>query len=239
MPPDAERPQWQSIFHSIRTYLWQPGEPHFFGSDIAFPDKVSSKKDYLNLFSRSSSEKWKGEKSTWYLYSRTAAEEIKEYNRDARILIQIRNPVDMVYSLHQHLLHNNLYTRETIVSFEQALNAQEDRMKASTKASFKANKKFMEPFFYTQVPLYTQQIKRYVDLFGWDRIHVVVYDDLKTHTLDTYKKVLQFLNVDDEFQPAFNVYNRVKGQKSLLFLKIMRKNIKICRKAWFFSSLHL
>ena len=209
------------------------GEPHFFGSDIAFPDKVSSEKDYLNLFSRSSSEKWMGEKSTWYLYSRTAAEEIKEYNRDARILIQIRNPVDMVYSLHRHLLYNSLYTRETIPSFEQALNAQADRMKAFKKAFLLGNKEFMEPFFYTQVPLYTEQIKRYVECFGWGRIHVIVYDDLKTNTLDTYKKVLQFLHIDDSFQPTFNVYNKVKGQKSLLFLKSMRKISKQADKIVF------
>ena len=216
-----------------------PGEPHFFGSDIAFPDKVSSEKDYLNLFSRSSSEKWMGEKSTWYLYSRVAAEEIKYYNRDARILIQIRNPVDMVYSLHQHLLHNSLNIRETIHSFEQALNAQSDRMKAFKKAFLLGNKEFMEPFFYTQVPLYTEQIKRYVECFGWDRIHVMVYDDLKAATLETYKKVLQFLNADDSFQPTFNVYNKVKGQKSLLFLKSMRKISKYAERIVLFFPLFI
>ena len=207
-----------------------PGEPHFFGSDIAFPDKVSSEKEYLNLFSNASNEQWRGEKSTWYLYSRVAAEEIKYYNRDARILIQIRNPVDMAYSLHRHLLYNSLYTRETIPSFEQALNAQADRMKAFKKAFLLGNKEFMEPFFYTQVPLYTEQIKRYVDCFGWDRIHVMAYDDLKAATLETYKKVLQFLNVDDSFQPAFKVYNRVKGQKSPLFLRILRKISKYAER---------
>ena len=212
-----------------------PGEPHFFGSDIAFSNKVSSEKDYLDLFAKSSNEKWMGEKSTWYLYSRTAAEEIKDYNRDSRILIQIRNPVDMVYSLHRHLLYTTPYPLENISSFEQALDAQGDRMKAFKKASLEGNNEFMEPFFYTQVPLYTEQIKRYVDCFGWNRIHVIVYDDLKTHTLDTYKKILQFLNVDDGFQPAFNVYNRVKGQKSLLFLKIMRKISKYGERIVLFS----
>ena len=212
------------------------GEPHFFGSDIAFPDKVSSEKEYLNLFPNASNEQWRGEKSTWYLYSRVAAEEIKYYNRDARILIQIRNPVDMVYSLHQHLLHNSLNIRETIPLFEQALNAQEDRMKAFKKAFLLGNKEFMEPFFYTQVPLYTEQIKRYVECFGWDRIHVMVYDDLKAATLETYKKVLQFLNADDSFQPAFNVYNKVKGQKNVLFQKIMRKISKQADRTGFFPS---
>ena len=120
------------------------------------------------MFSNASNEKWMGEKSTWYLYSRVAAEEIKDYNRDSRILIQIRNPVDMVYSLYRHLFYNRFDTRETIPSFEQALNAQAERMKAFKKASFKENKKFMEPFFYTRVPLYTEQIKRYVDCFGWE-----------------------------------------------------------------------
>ena len=211
-----------------------PGEPHFFGSDIAFPNKASSEKDYLDLFSKASNEKWVGEKSTWYLYSRVAAEEIKNYNRDSRILIQIRNPVDMVYSLHRHLLNNSLDTRETISSFEQALNAQEDRMNALKKAYSEGNKQFMEPFLYTRVPLYTEQIKRYVDCFGWGRVHVVVYDDFKLNTLETYKKVLQFLNVDDGFQPAFTVYNKVKGQKSVLFQKIMRKISPQADRADFF-----
>ena len=203
-----------------------PGEPHFFGSDIAFPDKVSSKKDYLDLFSNASNEKWRGEKSTWYLYSRTAAKEIKDYNRDARILIQIRNPVDMAYSLHRHLLYTTPYPLESISSFEQALDAQGDRMRAFKKASLEGNNAFMEPFFYTQVPLYTEQIKRYVDCFGWNRIHIVIYDDLKAATMDTYKKVLQFLHIDDSFQPDFKVYNKVKKSKSELLQKILRKASK-------------
>lgn len=77
---------------------------NFFGSDLKFKFH-NHKRDqnyYLSLFSEARHEKRLGEAFVWYLYSKQAAKEIKELNPLSIIIIMLRNPVDMLYSLHSH-----------------------------------------------------------------------------------------------------------------------------------------
>jgi hypothetical protein len=78
-------------------------ELHFFGSDFFAPHFVRDLKDYLKFFEGADNKKRIGEASPWYLYSKRAAFEIKEFNPDADIIIMLRNPVDMMYSLRETL----------------------------------------------------------------------------------------------------------------------------------------
>jgi hypothetical protein len=78
-------------------------ELHFFGSDFFAPHFVRDLKEYLKFFEGADNKKRIGEASVWYLYSKRAAFEIKEFNPDADIIIMLRNPVDMMYSLRETL----------------------------------------------------------------------------------------------------------------------------------------
>jgi len=51
-------------------------------------------------------EKVVGESSVYYLYSTSSAQGIREYEPDARIVIMLRNPVDMLYPYHGQLVFN-------------------------------------------------------------------------------------------------------------------------------------
>lgn len=75
------------------------GEPHYFGSDLAVDWGPRSWDEYVSLFARAS-EPVLGEKSTLYLSSSKAAEEIRQACPDVRIIVMLRNPVDMMRSLH-------------------------------------------------------------------------------------------------------------------------------------------
>ncbi len=193
------------------------GEPHFFGSDIPSRLRGRKEEEYLDCFSEARNEKMVGEKSTWYLYSKRAAAEIKQLCPHAKIIIQLRNPVDMLYSLHGQFAY--LLSVEDIVNFEEELNAEEDRKKGLRLPKHV----HPEKLFYSEIPLYTEQIKRYVDAFGWDQIHVIVFDDLVSNTLKVYKEVLRFLEVDDH-TPNLKVYNPGGLIKSQIVHDIMRNS---------------
>src|SRR5665648_698992 len=60
---------------------------------------VRSMEEYTNSFKHANKDQLVGDASTTYLYSKTAAKEIKKYNPKAKIIIMLRNPMDMVYSL--------------------------------------------------------------------------------------------------------------------------------------------
>ena len=71
-------------------------------------------------------EKRLGEASVWYLYSKTAAQEIYSFNPDAQIVVMLRNPADMLYSQHSQFLYNG---NEDIEDFSEALAAEPERTK--------------------------------------------------------------------------------------------------------------
>ncbi len=193
------------------------GEPHFFGSDICSYPRAITEEEYLDCFSEAQDEKRVGEKSVWYLYSKRAAAEIKRFFPQAKIIIQIGNPVGMLYSLHGHFLYHS--GREDIVDFEEALNTEEDRRRG---LRIPKHAYFPGHLFYSEIPLYTEQINRYVDAFGWNQIHIIVFDDLVNSTPKVYRDVLRFLEVDDQFTPDFKVYNPGRQPKSLVLRDLMR-----------------
>ena len=70
-------------------------EPHYFAEDYPIFREVWTEKQYLHLFrSADSSHLAVGEASVWYLYSDHALPRIKAFAPDARIIVQVRNPVD-------------------------------------------------------------------------------------------------------------------------------------------------
>lgn len=176
-------------------------EPQFFGSDLSSPYFIRNEDEYLALFDGAGEEKAVGEVSVWSLYSRTAAREIKEFNSDAQIVVMLREPASMLYSLHSQYLRTG---NEDIESFKAALSAEEDR-KRGLKIPKGAT--FAEGLFYRDVVRYSEQVERYLDAFGRDRVHVVLYDDLRDDPWGTYEQLLRFLGVSPNHRLSLRVVN--------------------------------
>ncbi|MGH7858384.1 MAG: sulfotransferase, partial [Candidatus Binatia bacterium] len=81
-------------------------EMHFFGCDLVFTIPRITRDEYLQAFANWRGQKRIAEASVWYLYSRTAVREIREFSPAARILVMLRQPVDMMYSLHSQRIYN-------------------------------------------------------------------------------------------------------------------------------------
>ena len=116
-----------SLWHYLRKHPdvfmspWK--EPNYFNKDIDFFDpnvdvkkelqklgiyKTNLKKvrryrtfnNYMSLFKKANDKKVVGECSVTYLTSLTACEEIYRFNQNAKILISLRNPVEVIFSLY-------------------------------------------------------------------------------------------------------------------------------------------
>lgn len=184
-------------------------EPHYFGRDLAFRrhPRVTRLEDYLALFSPAENESLRGEASVWYLYSETAAREIKEFCPSAKIIIMLRNPVEMMRSLHSHLLY---YGAENITDFVAALDA-EARRRFGLDMPDGAD--LDEQLLYRDLANYAPRVERYLKVFGRDRVHIVLYDDLRSEPIATYQKTLRFLDIDDQFLPRFETVNENKRSR--------------------------
>src|SRR5262249_32942582 len=100
-------------------------EAHYFGFDHTRINHSGMSEDtYRRLFQDVGTQKRVGDASTSYLHSSTAATEIKEFSPSARILIMLRNPVDVMHAFHESSLRAGF---EFITEFEEALAAEPDR----------------------------------------------------------------------------------------------------------------
>jgi hypothetical protein len=177
-------------------------EPQFFGSDLTHLHGPLSERDYLRLFRPARTGQRVGEATTWYLYSRAAAAEIHAWAPNAQIIIMLRNPVDMMYSLFQEL---SFYRGEPL-DFEAALAVEADRRQGRELGDIRRP----EAHFYRAAASFADQVERYLLEFGAERVKVVIFDDFVADPAGVYADVLRFLGVDDGFRPTFERVNESK-----------------------------
>ena len=185
-------------------------EMHAFGSDLRFGPQFYRRDQsaYLAEFAARNGERRAGEASVWYLFSTRAAAEIHAFNPQARIIIMLREPAEMLYSLYYQFRFDG---NEHLPTFEEALAAEEERRagRRTTRQTYLA-----QGLVYRDTARYTEQVRRYFDTFGRDRVHVIVYDDLVADARATYRRALEFLDVDStRIEAGFQVINGNKAVK--------------------------
>ncbi len=204
---------------SLRNYLDEhpdvhmvvPKEPNFFGRDLEMDSwrVARTEEEYRALFADAGDRPVVGEASTWYLRSERAAAEIHAFDPDARIIAMIRNPADMLYSLHSQLVRVGI---EDLRPIEIALGAELPRRRGRL---LPRRPSFPQALQYRRAARFAEQIERYFEVFGRDRVRVVVFDDFKTDVQSVYRSVLEFLDLDAGFEPSFEVHNRNQRVRSL------------------------
>jgi hypothetical protein len=192
-------------------------EPFYFASDINLSWRIGEKSQYLSLFRSAENSKYVGESSTGYMYSKVAASNIKKFCPNAKIIVMLRHPVDMIYSWHGHLL---LSLEENILDFEEALAAQEDRKQGKRVPEHCEEPKLL---LYFDIVKYSEQLKRYLDLFGPDNVHVILFDDFSKKTAITYRQTLDFLEVEPGFEATFEIKNAAKPLPNLALRSFLLK----------------
>ncbi|MCY3575499.1 MAG: sulfotransferase [Chloroflexi bacterium] len=185
-------------------------EPHFFGSDLdgsrfrqfrAQPDR------YLKLFRDARGQSRIGESSPWYLVSQRAAAEIREYDPATKIIIMLRNPVDMMYSMWSQFRYSG---NEQINSFAEALAAESDR---------RANKRIRRAAHcvtglqYRHMARFSQQVPRYFAAFGRENVLVLIFDDFRSDTAGAFRGVCEFLDIASDVPMRFDIRNPNKATR--------------------------
>jgi len=177
-------------------------EPHYFGTDLDRTERTPmSEAQYLSLFEEAGDRPVVGEASVFYLYSRRAAAEIAAFAPQARILMMLRCPVDMIYSYHAQRLYGG---REDIADFEEALEAEAER-KQGRRLPRRVG--LRQGLFYRDVGRYAEQVERFLREFPREQVHVILYEQFRDDPAQSFRELLQFLDVDTGFRPDFQVVN--------------------------------
>jgi hypothetical protein len=190
-------------------------EPMFFGADLDPRYRRMSEAEYLHLFDDAMPGQRVGEASPWYLYSASAAAEISAFSPDASIIVMLRNPVDVMHAQHSQLLFNQ---REDLVDFADALAAEPDR-RAGRRVPPGALRR--EALFYRDSVRFATQLRRYFDVFGRDRVHVIVHDDLREDAAAVVRGTFAFLGVEPDMAVALDSRNQNRRARFKILQRIV------------------
>ena len=184
-------------------------EPIYFGRDLnRLERKTYTVAAYEALFGDARPSQLRGEASVYSLVSATAADEIADYNPAARIIIMLRDPVDMFAAWHGERLSVGT---EDIMDPATALAAWPDRA-AGHRLPWN-RRDVLEGLDYRRMIDFVPQVARYRARFDPEQIHVVFQDDLRDDTLGEINRCLAFLGLEphlDEPPEAVNTAHVLK-----------------------------
>ena len=210
------------LYHYLKQHpdIYFPNfkEPHFFGSDLIRRNGAYnlSLEEYQDLFK--TDKKIIGEASTFYIFSKNAPEEIYNFNPKAKIIIMLRDLVDLVHSVHSQFVFSG---DEVIEDFTQALELENSRLSGDKIPN---QTTVVNKLFYTSNILsLPKNIQSFIDYFGRENIKFIDLDDIKKNPKRVYSETLEFLNINQNLNISdFKIINKNKTYKS----KIVRDFIK-------------
>lgn len=194
-----------------------PKEPLYFCSDLPGVRFVDNESDYLaKCFAHDETDVFKaiGEGSVWYLYSERAIPQILEFDPQAKFIFMIRNPLDMLLSLHQKLY---LFLDEDEEDFSKAWQLQEQRSRGQKLAKTCREPKLLQ---YAEIGKLGAQLDRAFRIVPPAQRMTILFDDLQANTLSVYKSVLTFLELDYDGRLQFSIVNENQRVKSRMLLEL-------------------
>ncbi len=174
-------------------------EPHFFCDDLPISQYGGDLKAYLALFEgKDVNTQLAGEGSTWYLFSEQAVDNILQYRANAKLIVMLRNPIEMVQSLHSQFVYNMM---EDEANFERAWVAHKKQPKDVIMDYEKACK-------------IGQQVERLLRKVPTDQLKIILFEDFKNTPAETHAEVLEFLDVPLVKLESYSAFNKNKQLRS-------------------------
>ncbi len=200
-------------------------EPNFFSQSSLKRDKLYYRSSIIDTIEKyhalykATDVNLRGDASVSYLFYKDVPQKINSYNHNAKIIIMLRDPVERAFS---HYL----------MDYRLGLVSESFEAIVTKKLEHRDFNLFYQQ--YIEVSKYSNQVKRYLEVFGKENIFFIDYDDFKKNTAKTVKEVYMFLELDNDFRPSFNKkYNTYSAPRnafirfaySLIFFRKMVVNI--------------
>ena len=180
-----------------------PNESHFLMAGPAeFPTSPIHPKGTAILAPRADLDgvddhQWIMDKSTFHLYSQRALEAVCEHLPEARVVITLRHPVDLMLSMHQE-------HRKRLVEYD---TDQVTMIEMSRGQSFQPDEDVPETYSFLRFPRLKAPTLQWVEALG-DRVRVIPLSSIATNPLRTTNDILSWLEVErmpeDTSLPRYN-----------------------------------
>ena len=196
---------------------WLSGHPDVFFSDLKEPSffnhdfaqrAITRLNDYESLFRKANPDhKAIGEASVRYLFSNVAVPGILEYNSDARFVVMLRVPTDMVRAIHEQRLFG---FSENIPDFKKAWRMQRERLRGHFIPPRCQDPCLLQYGEWGRLGFQVERLLKHVDA---DRCHFILLDDVRSDARRAWLDLLAFLGLPDDGRSAFPVMNPAKTRR--------------------------
>ncbi len=148
-----------------------------------------------------------GEGSVTYLYFPRVIERIVELNSDARFIVMLRNPMQMVPSFHARMLY---LLEEDIEDFAEAWDLQEARARGERIPPHCLLPSLLQ---YSEVGKFGKYVNELLERVPRSQCLLVLHDDLVANTGGVYESVLKFLGIEHDGKAEFEVKLPTRGYR--------------------------
>ena len=168
-------------------YMSKIKEPKYFSRKSFLKNKkakiIRDEKEYLHLFRKVKDEKIIGEASPDYLSNPEVPNLIHQIVPHARILISLRDPVERLIS--DYFMFQRLGVVKS--SFHELFV----KKLGSDKEITMMNRRL-------PIGLYSENVKRYFDIFGREQVKVIIFEEFIKDTKGTVEEILRFLGFNQK-----------------------------------------
>jgi hypothetical protein len=177
-------------------------EPFFFCSDAKIPighlaAQTQSPETYYALFREAGENvSYLGEATVSYLYSRVAIPAILRISPAARLVVMLRNPLEIAEALHNEFAKHG----HEIKSFESAWRLQDVRMQGRNLPYPFETADLLQ---YGPIAKLGEQVQRLLAVANRDQIYIEFYEDFAEDPARTYRALLQWLDLPDDDRSEF------------------------------------
>jgi hypothetical protein len=188
----------------------EPKEAKYFHTDFNISHRYAlTESEYHSCFKLGyGTAKVLAEGTVWYLYSTEAIKNILKYNKDAKFVVMIRNPVDLAYSLHSQLLYGG---DESVSDFKKAWGLQKARKNKKLIPKGCRDAKSLQ---YGDVAKLGGQVQRLLKYVNRKNIVFVVFDDFIANPQQSYRKILEFTNLEFDGRESFEKINENRSLRT-------------------------
>ena len=213
----AEKSGTTSLYEYLKNipgiYLSPIKEPNYFTSTFhperLFCAAIQDKENYLELFSGVKDEVAIGEASPFYLVDPETPNRIHEIIPNAKIIMILRDPLARALSSYYQSLKSGWETK----SFFDALK---------NAYSNKKNGGDLTARILIEGGFYSEQVKRYFDIFGKNQVLVIIFEEFIQDTKNTIFQILDFLEVKTKKPIKIEkIHNPVSLPKNQLYKNIV------------------
>lgn len=188
-------------------------EVHFFDNEDAFRDGTPDYAQYHSIFKPNSTTQILGEATPIYMYWRDVPRRMWQYNRNLKLIVLLRNPIERAYS------HWNMKRELGAegLSFWEAIQREPDRCREALPYQHRV-------YSYVDRGFYLEQLRRLWSFFPIEQVLVLKSDELKCQPVQTLQRVCEFLNLDpltciEPMSVHSRPYNSPMGSKERQYLR--------------------